>query len=147
MLLCEKEKWKPLVGVWSNASSKRTFYSLCFTFLQEPSHKKLFSRSTSLYFGGFFEPEVPLDYKPLFWFCRRTSHPSVLHMRQLQPVFYDEYNITNKLCSIVVFAASKRENIGHRFREIFGILNIYCEVYTANIKVNYMIRLYRNGVT
>lgn len=57
------------------------------------------------------------------------------------------YNITNKLCSIVVFAASKRENTGHRFREIFGILNIYCEVYTANIKVNYMIRLYRNGVT
>lgn len=45
-------------------------------------------------------------------------------------------NIKSKLRSIVVFTASKKENIGHRFREKFGILNIYCEVYTANTEVN-----------
>lgn len=85
--------------------------------------------------------------KPLFWLCRRTSHPSFLYVRQSQPVFCDGYNITNNLCSIVVFAASKRENTGHHSREIFGILNIYCEIYTADIEVNYRICLYRNGVT
>lgn len=30
---------------------------------------------------------------------------------------------------------------------MFGILNIYCEVYTADIEVNYMMYLYRNGVS
>lgn len=30
-----------------------------------------------------------------------------------------------------------------RFREIFGILNIYYEIYTADIEVNYRICLYR----
>lgn len=68
-------------------------------------------------------------------------------MRQLQRELCDGRIIANKLCSIVVIAVSNGENIGHHFREIIGILNIYCEVYTANINVNYMIHLYRNGVT
>lgn len=157
----ERKSVKPVVGEWSNiwnlywssrvhrslhflgaassnASSKWTFYSDCFIFLHGASRKnKLFSQSqlfqlccilVSCAWGstGLLNHSLVLQENV-------TSFTFFLHVKQFQPLFCDGYNITNKLCFVVVFAASEKGKYWSPV-QIIGILNIYCEIHTADMK-------------